>query len=105
MTTRRSRSTRIGRPFEPRYVKAETLRDGDLIRVTFTEGDVKYSRTGRINSRANEGGDRVLYSAEGYELLKWRPGQPQPRITLLDSIEANTSVPLSGMDELNERLK
>lgn len=85
-------------------MKAETLRIGDLIRVVRTEGDVQYSRTGRIASRAHEGNDRVLYSAEGHELLKWRPGQEQPRITLLDTIEETTSIPLSGFEELKGKL-
>lgn len=88
----------------PRYIKPETVMIGDTLRVTRKEGDVTYSKTGTVASRAYEGAFRAYYSAEGHELLRWRPDQTTPTVTLIHRVEQSTAVPLDGFDEVKEQI-
>jgi len=58
----------------PRTVKPETINRGDLIRVTWTTGDVERSILGRVAEREYQGRTRVLSTSDGQELLRYIPG-------------------------------
>ncbi len=94
---------------DARFIRPETVLIGDLIRVVGEPVDgVTTARVGRVHKRDYQGSDRVLFTEEGGEILRWSPYRANARVTLLERAR-QPEVPLTGfakmMDEVKERTK
>lgn len=93
---------------KPRFIRAENVCIGDVIRVR--SGPVTgiiTERVGIVQKREYQGSDRVYFTAEGGELLRWNPARKPPRVTLIGQAET-PSQQLTGfaeiLDETKERI-
>lgn len=73
---------------KPKYIPAPNVRLEDVIRVTYrADKGVMVSKIGTVASRAYEGSDRVYYTREGGELLRWNPSHKPPLVTLIKAAQ------------------
>lgn len=83
----------------PRFVNPASVDIGDIIRVTWTVGDIEHTRTGKVDQIERRFG-WIYYSPEGHEIAHVRRDSgAKVRVTLL----AETSVknePLFEMDSM-----
>jgi len=85
----------------PHYIQAPNILIGDTIAVTHSAvHGIQTTHTGTVTRREYRGTDRVLYTAEGGELLAWNPARKPPRITLLKAANTPETQPatLPGME-------
>lgn len=92
---------------QEQYIKAETIRIGDTIRVTWNELDITHSIVGIVASRDHGLGSTFWYTKQGAILLTrlrdMKPRSPNSmhdaKITLLEpgDDDANSAVPLFEM--------
>lgn len=68
----------------PRYVNPASIDVGDVIRITWKEGDVEHTLSGEVGAIHG----RTLSTSQGLHLLTWVPGKMSYRVTLLAKAEA-----------------
>lgn len=70
---------------KPRYITPDKILLGDTIRVSYPETEgIKRDIVARVHTREYEGNDRVLFTKEGGQILRWNFSLRPPTITLLD---------------------
>lgn len=78
----------------PRFVKPQTVRIGDIIRVAWKTGNVERSITGKVGAREYEYSTRVLLSDDGQELMRYGGAveETNVRVTMLERGEAGKAL-------------
>lgn len=63
---------------QERFIKAETIRIGDVIRITWKQGDVTQSAVGKVAERKHHNGNMTEWLTAGGIVLLVRFGIAQP---------------------------
>lgn len=79
----------------PRFIRPDSIEEGDTIRVAWVRDDVEYSRTGTVDRVIEDGRYRIATSQKGARILEWEvPNDKQVKVTLLAVKSENTDTPL-----------
>lgn len=76
------------------YVRPDTTRIGDTVRVTYRVGTITFTRVGTIAKRGTSGNRTEALTSDGYTLFAWAGSTTEPEaltLTLLTRTEHNES--------------